>query len=154
MIKLIIAFFLTSSSVASNNYKRSDFGYIPYFNNSKIGFYTEQQCKTNIDHVVSLKDAFESGADNWDLKKKKKFSNDKSNHVSACYRVNSSKDSATPKVFLRRSSDQKGLDYKIKSFCKYLEIYFKVKMQYNLSFKNNDPNLFLKCKLNIKKIEN
>ena len=76
--------FLTSSSVASNNYKRSDFGYIPYFNNSKIGFYTEQQCITNIDHVVSLKDAFESGADNWDFKKEKKFSNDKSNHVSAC----------------------------------------------------------------------
>ncbi|MDC3024032.1 hypothetical protein OA264_00975 [Alphaproteobacteria bacterium] len=154
MIKLVIAFFLTFSALASNNYKRSDFGYIPYFNNSKKGFYTEQLCKTNIDHVVSLKDAFESGANTWDFEKKKKFSNDKSNHVPACYRVNSSKGSATPKDFLRRSSDKRGLDYKITSFCKYLEIYFRVKMKYNLSFKNNDSNLFLKCNLNIKNIEN
>ena len=72
----------------------------------------EKYCKTNIDHVVSLKDAFDSGAYKWSTNKKKKFSNDRSNHVSSCYKINSSKGSATPKHFLRRSNDGKGLEYK------------------------------------------
>ena len=80
---------------------------------------------------------------------KKKFANDKSNHVAACIKINSSKGSATPKHFLRRSNDGKGLDYKIISFCKYLEVYYKTKITYRLSFKNNDPNLFTKCNLKI-----
>ena len=29
---------------------------------SNIGFYTGKYCKTNIDHVVYLRDAYESGA--------------------------------------------------------------------------------------------
>lgn len=67
---------------------------------------------------------------------KKLFANDKKNHIPACYKINSSKGSATPKHFLRRSNDGKGLDYKIISFCKYLNIYHKTKIKYNLTFKN------------------
>ena len=77
------------------------------------------------------------------------FANDKGNHVPACYKINSSKGSATPKHFLRRSNDGKGLDYEIISFCKYLHIYYKTKVKYKLSFKNNDASLFIKCDLNI-----
>jgi len=41
-----------------------------------------------------------------DLRTKKNFANDKENYVSSCYRINSSKDSATPKDFLRRSNNK------------------------------------------------
>ena len=44
----------------------------------------------------------------------------------------------------------RGIEYEIKSFCSYLEIYYKVKIKYNLSFNNNHPDLFSKCSLNIK----
>ncbi len=151
MIKLNIAliFFFSLAIYAQDKYERSSFGYDPYKINSKTGFYTEKYCKTNIDHVVSLKDAFDSGAYNWSANKKKKFSNDRSNHVASCYKINSSKGSATPKNFLRRSNDGKGLEYKIISLCKYITIYYATKLKYNLSFKNNDPNLFARCGLKI-----
>ena len=149
MIKFFIAFFLIPIIQAKENYKRSDFNYEPYPINIEKGFYTGKTCKTNIDHVVSLKDAFLSGTYAWSTEMKKKFANDKTNHVAACIKINSSKGSATPKHFLRRSNDGKGLDYKIISFCKYLEVYYKTKITYKLSFKNNDPNLFTKCNLKI-----
>ena len=149
MIKFFIAFFFIPMVQAKENYKRSDFNYESYLINREKGFYTGKVCKTNIDHVVSLKDAFLSGAYAWSAEMKKKFANDKSNHVAACIKINSSKGSATPKHFLRRSNDGKGLDYKIISFCKYLEVYYKTKITYKLSFKNNDPNLFTKCNLKI-----
>ena len=151
MIKLFIAltFFFCLCIKADDNYKRSSFKYNSYSTNTNVGFYTGKYCKTNIDHVVSLKDAHDSGAKRWNQNLKELFSNDKSNHVPACYKINSSKGSATPKHFLRRSNDGKGLDYEIISFCKYLHIYYKTKIKYNLSFKNNDVSLFIKCDLNI-----
>ena len=149
MIRLFIAFFFIFAAQSSNKYDRDKFGYKSYKINIKKGFYTGKSCKTNIDHVVSLKDAFQSGAYYWNSEMKKKFSNDKSNHVAACYKVNSLKGSTTPKHFLRRSNDGKGLDYEIISLCKYLKIYYKTKIKYSLSFKNNDPILFLKCNLKI-----
>ena len=149
MIKFFVVFFFISIVQAKENYKRSDFNYESYLINIEKGFYTGKACKTNIDHVVSLKDAFLSGAYAWSTEMKKKFANDKTNHVAACIKINSSKGSATPKHFLRRSNDGKGLDYKIISFCKYLEVYYKTKITYKLSFENNDPNLFTKCNLKI-----
>ena len=149
MIKFFIAFFFVFSAHAKDKYQRSQFGYQSYFINSKVGFYTGKTCDTNIDHVVSLKDAYQSGANKWDFNMRKQFSNDKSNHVPACRRVNSSKGSSTPKHFLRRSNDGIGLDYKIIPFCNYLKIYYKTKIKYKLSFKNNDPTLFLRCKIKI-----
>lgn len=150
-IVFIAFFFLISISLTKDRYDRRSFGYMPYKINKTIGFYTQKKCKTNIDHVVSLKDAFKSGAIEWDKEKKNKFSNDKENHVISCYKINSSKGSSTPKNFLRRSQDKKGLDYNIVTFCKYLKIYFNIKIKYDLSFNNNDPNLFSKCSINIEK---
>jgi hypothetical protein len=104
----------------------------------------------NIDHVVSLKDAHDSGAGFWINSLKKQFANDKTNHVPSCSKVNSSKGASTPLDFLRKSSDGKGMEYEIKFFCSYLKIYHKVKIKYKLSFNNNNTELFSKCRLNIK----
>ena len=72
---------------------------------------------------------------------RKPFANDKLNHVLSCSRVNSSKVSATPFHFFRRSNDGKGLEYDIKPRCTYVGIYYQVKRQYALSFYNNDPEI-------------
>ena len=50
----------------------------------------------------------------------------------------------------RRSKDKKGLDYEIINFCNYVNTYFKIKKKYNLSFENNDSNLFNKCSIKLK----
>ena len=90
----------------ADGYDRKDFNYRSYKPNTSIGFYTGKTCDfINIDHVVSLKDAYESGASSWSDSKKKTFANDRANHVPSCGRVNSSKGSAVPKDFLRRSND-------------------------------------------------
>ena len=130
---------------APQKYTRSNFGYTPYAPASEIGFYTQESCKTNIDHVVSLKDAYLSGASSWSKEQKLLFANDTRNHVVSCARVNSSKGSSTPKDFLRKSADRKGFDYEIADFCGYLAIYKSVKDRYDLSFTNNDSTLFDDC---------
>ena len=50
----------------------------------------------------------------------------------------------------KKIHDGRGIEYEIKSFCSYLGIYFQVKTKYNLSFNNNNPELFSRCGLNIK----
>ena len=95
--------------------------------------------------MVSLKDAYESGASYWGASRKKAFANDRSNHVPSCGRVNSSKGSAVPKDFLRRSRDGKGLDYKIVRWCEYVTKYRSVKQAYGLSFIANDRSLLSDC---------
>ena len=134
----------------SRKYNRKSFQYKSYLPNTDVGFYTLSRCDTNIDHVVSLKDAHDSGASYWNNSLKEQFANDKANHVPSCSRVNSSKGASTPLDFLRKSSDGRGIEYEIKSFCSYIEIYHKIKIKYNLSFNNNHPDLFSKCNLNIK----
>ena len=131
-------------------YNRKSFQYKSYPPNTDIGFYTLLRCDTNIDHVVALKDAHDSGADFWNKSLKERFANDKANHVPSCSIVNSSKGASTPLDFLRKSSDGRGIEYEIKSFCSYLEIYYKVKIKYKLNFNNNNPELFSICELSIK----
>jgi hypothetical protein len=148
MIKLLIM--LTSLCLASlafaQGYDRKVFNYQSYKPNTAIGFYTNQSCDfINIDHVVSLKDAHESGAASWSPDKKRSFANDRANHVPSCGRVNSSKGSAGPKDFLRRSNDGKGLDYEIVRFCDYVQKYYAVKVRYDLSLADNDSVTFKSC---------
>ena len=131
-------------------YWRDLYSYRSYPTNISTGFYTGMKCPTNIDHVVSLKDAHESGGFNWSSSKKARFANDKSNHVPSCKRINSSKGSSTPKDFFRKSSDGRGMDFEIKNRCAYVEIYFKVKKQYNLAFTNNAPEVFAQCGIALK----
>ena len=89
---------LTALSFA-DGYDRKDFNYRSYKPNTVIGFYTGKACDfINIDHVVSLKDAYESGAASWSDSKKQTFANDRANHVPSCGRVNSSKGSAAPYI--------------------------------------------------------
>lgn len=75
--------------------------------------------------------------------------NDRSNHVPSCGRVNSSKGSARPKDFLRRSNDGKGLEYEIVRYCEYVQKYYAVKAEYGLSFEANDSATFESCAIAI-----
>jgi hypothetical protein len=150
-MKFILIFsvsILWANSAIGDSYDRKDFNYRSYKPNIAIGFYTGKTCDfINIDHVVSLKDAYESGAASWGASRKKAFANDRSNHVPSCGRVNSSKGSAVPKDFLRRSRDGKGLDYKIVRWCEYVTKYHAVKQVYGLSFIANDRSIFERCDL-------
>ena len=142
---LSVALIYTSASFASD-YDRKEFNYRSYKPNTATGFYTNEACDfINIDHVVSLKDAYESGASSWAASKKKVFANDRSNHVQSCRRVNSSKGSDGPSDFLRKSRDGRGLEYEIVRFCEYLQKYYAVKVKYGLSFKNNSKRPFQSC---------
>jgi len=136
----------TASLSFADGYDRKDFNYRSYKPDTSIGFYTNKTSDfINIDHIVSLKDAYESGASSWGASKKKAFANDRANHVPSCGRVNSSKGSTRPKDFLRRSNDGKGLEYKIVRFCEYVEKYHAVKLEYELSFEDNDSATFDSC---------
>jgi len=141
---------LITSAVVAGSYNRDSFFYQSYKPNTSIGYYTNQSCDfINIDHVVSLKDAYDSGAASWSAYKKRTFANDKANHVPSCGRVNSSKGSAGPKDFLRRSNDGKGLEYEIVRFCEYVQRYYAVKVEYELSFEGNDSATFEQCGVGI-----
>ncbi len=146
--------FILSASITNSapvEYDRRDYGYRSYASQSNFGFYTGKPCDTNIDHVVSLKDAHESGAWLWSFGDKANFANDRANHVSSCVMVNSSKGSSTPSDFVRKAADGKGLDYEITELCEYLKIYHSVKRKYKLSFSDNSSKLFSRCSLDISK---
>jgi hypothetical protein len=142
-------FFLLLTVVFSSfadSYDRKEFNYRSYKPNTSIGFYTNKACDfINIDHIVSLKDAYESGGASWGASRKKAFANDTFNHVPSCGRVNSSKGSEGPSDFLRRSRDGRGLEYEIVRFCEYVQKYYAVKVKYELSFKGNEPRPFKSC---------
>ena len=145
---LFVACLRLASGVIADSYDRKDFNYRSYKPNTAIGFYTGKTCDfINIDYIVSLKDAYESGAVSWSDSKKQSFANDRSNHVPSCGRVNSAKGSAVPKDFLRRSRDGKGLDYKIVRWCDYVTKYHSVKQAYGLSLIANDRSIFERCDL-------
>ena len=131
-------------------YSRDLYRYHSYPTSASTGFYSGMKCQTNIDHVVSLRDAHESGGFNWSSSKRARFANDKSNHVPSCKRINSFKGSSTPKDFFRKSSDGRGMDYEIKNRCAYVEIYFTVKKKYSLTFANNAPKIFAECGIALK----
>ena len=110
---------------SEDRYNRKDFNYRSYKPNTSIGFYTNKTCDfINIDHIVSLKDAYESGASSWSASKKKTFANDRSNHVPSCGRVNSSKGSAGLVISCAEVMTGNGLEYKIVRFCEYVQKYY------------------------------
>jgi len=144
-----VAIGIVSSSFA-DSYGRKEFNYRSYKPNTPAGFYTNQRCDfINIDHVVSLKDAYESGAASWSASKKESFANDRYNHVPSCGRVNSSKGSGGPSDFLRRSHDGRGLEYKIVRFCEYVAKYYAVKVKYGLSLGSNSAKTFATCGISV-----
>ena len=143
---LVFTLFWLVSLASADSYDREGFNYRSYKPSTSIGFCTGKTCDfINIDHIVSLRDAYESGASSWGASKKKAFANDRSNHVPSCGRVNSSKGSEGPSDFLRRSRDRRGLEYDIVRFCEYVQKYYAVKVKYGLSFRNNEPRPFKSC---------
>ena len=147
MRHLFLLFSAVSLLSWSDTYDREDFNYKSYKPATSIGYYTNQICDSiNIDHVVSLKDAYDSGASSWGYSKKRVFANDRFNHVPSCSRINSSKGSSGPYDFKRRSHDEKKcLDYEILRYCEYVEKYYAVKRKYGLSFRENDKATFQSC---------
>ena len=146
LVLSLITAIVTSNLTFAEGYNRVEFRYQSYKPDASIGFYTNQTCSSiNIDHIVSLKDAYDSGASSWSTYKKRTFANDKANHVPSCGRVNSSKGSTGPKDFLRRSNDGKGLEYEIIRFCEYVQKYYEVKADYELSFESNSAETFASC---------
>ena len=142
----LLLLLVTTTASAQYLYSRSDFNYKSYKPNTSIGFYTAQTCSAiDIDHVVSLRDAYNSGGTSWSLSKKQTFANDKANHVPACASVNRSKGASTPSEFLCKSNDGKGLEYEIITFCEYVGIYHSVKLKYELSFDGNSKSVFKSC---------
>jgi hypothetical protein len=137
---------LCSCNDEIGEYDRSKFGYKSYPSYTQIGFYTNEKCEDiDIDHVVSLRDAFDSGAYKWTTSEKEVFTNDRFNHVPACSFVNRSKGASLPTDFLRKSQDGKGRDYKIVRFCEYLRKYYAVKEKYDLSLSENNKALLAEC---------
>lgn len=135
------------SKSLSEQYDRDSFNFRSYSASGNVGFYTGELCiETDIDHIVSLKDAYDSGAWSWTTAQKKKFANDKTNHVESCSSVNRSKSSAAPKEFRNRSRDGKGLDYNIQNWCEYVIKYHSVKAHYHLSTAVNDMSLLYACR--------
>lgn len=146
LAKVFTLFFISQSTYAEDGYSRSDFSYKSYKPKTSVGFYTGQTCSAiDIDHVVSLKDAYDTGGASWSLSKKQAFANDRANHVPACASVNRSKGASTPSEFLRKSNDGKGLEYEIVTFCEYVGIYHSVKLKYELSFDGNRRDTFKEC---------
>jgi len=146
LILPLITAIVASNLTFADTYGLKDFNYRSYKPNTSIGFYTNKTCDfINIDHIVSLKDAYESGAASWGASKKKAFGNDTFNHVPSCGRVNSSKGSEGPSDFLRRSNDGKGFDYEIVRFCEYVQKYYAVKVKYGLSLEDNETRPFESC---------
>ena len=149
-LRLTIALLSIAFAAYAGGYNRTDFNYQSYKPSTSIGFYTNQSCDfITIDHIVSLKDAYDSGAASWGAPKKEVFANDRSNHVPSCGRVNSSKGSVWPKDFLRRSNDGVGLEYEIVRFCEYVQRYYAVKVRYGLSLADNDSITFKSCGITI-----
>ena len=155
-IKTLIQTFTASIAIGiasmsfADGYDRKDFNYRSYRPNTSIGFYTNKTCDfINIDHIVSLNDAYESGAASWSNLKKESFANDTFNHVPSCGRVNSSKGSEGPSDFLRRSNDGEGLEYEIVRFCEYVQKYYAVKVKYGLSLVSNDKKVFNGCEASL-----
>lgn len=147
---LLIAMSTVADISFSSEYERLSFNFESYAAEGLEGSYTGLKCeRVNIDHVVSLKDAHDSGAHSWTSEAKEIFANDRKNHLVACRSVNSSKGSAGPKDFLRRSRDGVGIDYKIVNFCGYVDLYYTIKVSYGLSFESNDSEIFGACGIEI-----
>ena len=138
---------------SQSSYDRREWKYKKYTFTNTIGFYSGVTCLIgiDIDHVVSLKDAHYSGGRLWDPERKSKFANDVQNLVPSCSEINRSKGASLPLKFIARADDGSGVefDFTKNNICKYLKIYKKVKVKYQLSFNANDASTFNYCKLSI-----
>ncbi len=146
LCKYILLAFLIAPDLCFAKYNRDDFNFRTYSPLTYTGWYTGRLCKDiDIDHVVSLQDAYNSGASSWSNAKKERFANDRVNHVSACASINRSKGASLPKDVIRKAGDGRGVDFEFYDLCGYIKKYYKVKKKYKLSFKGNSSRLFREC---------
>ena len=95
---------------------RKEFAYRSYPPTGTIGFYTrqskgEENCASiEIDHVVSIKEAFCRGLPRalWE-----NFASDRENHVEACSSINQSKGASGPDDFRKKANNNDGTEYEI-----------------------------------------
>ena len=138
--------FLQACSTALPEYNRDSYAFVSYSSEASIGYYSGDACEDiDIDHIVSLADAHESGAALWSDAKKALFANDRSNHVAACASINRSKGSSTPSDFLRKSADGAGVEFSFVDFCGYVAEYVAVKKSYSLLINEDDLVLLQNC---------
>ena len=110
---------------------------------STIGWYTGLTAvTTDVDHVVSLKDAYLSGGNRWSADEKRTFANDPSNHVAALPSVNRHmKNSKTPLRFISYMNYVIRSDFASGQCLKYVDLYVQIKEKYKLNFINNSIDL-------------
>ena len=108
---------------------------------SLLGWYTDTYSSaTDVDHVVALHDAYNSGGHEWNTDEKKAFANDPLNHVTAIPYVNRVlKNSYSPLKFIFNIS---GSSYAFAPgrCLEYVHLYTRIKRRYALDFKNNRIN--------------
>ena len=132
-----------TKKVIKQSYNRKNWKFIsknsPY-SESTLGFYTQIEAdKTDVDHIVALKDAYDSGGKKWHNSTKKLFSNDSENHAPALPYVNRViKNKYTPKIFIIRLKENASFDFAVGIKCEYLKRYVYIKKKYKLNYDNND----------------
>ena len=84
----------------------------------------------DIDHVVSLKDAWESGASKWSSKKRTQFANDLDNLIITNKRYNRQKGAQTPLTWTPLNKNYS---------CKYMKRWVFIKKKYKLDI---DPQIY------------
>ena len=125
---------------------RKEFAYKSYPSAGTIGFYTgwsedEENCaEIEIDHVVSIKEAFCRGLPRalW-----KNFANDRENHVEACSSINQSKGASGPEDFSDKADNDDGKEYTIINWDEYLYKYCTILKKYDL-LKKGEGSGFLR----------
>lgn len=148
---LLLLLMVTSSySSSALPFNRGDFKYHSYKAYSALGFYTAGNCSSvEVDHIVSFRDAHDSGAAGWSGFKKALFANDRKNHVAACAYMLRIKADLPPAQFMLKAREQMGPDFKITGVCDYIARCHAVKIKYSLLFENNDKQTFADCGLTI-----
>jgi hypothetical protein len=126
----------------SGSYNRSEWKFrssLSPVSELTVGWYTGVSGgPTDVDHVVSLKDAYLSGGYAWSVAKKSIFSNDPLNHVASVPYVNRTlKNANVPLLFIEKVQASSYMFARGKC-AEYVDLYVMVKQTYGLSFSNND----------------
>ncbi len=104
-------------------------------------YYNEVLMKASqidIDHIVPLKHAWESGAANWNPKRREEFANDPENLVVTNLKYNRSKGAQTPLTWMPMDRLYA---------CRYMNKWLYIKKKYGLFIGQKEKNFFslLKC---------
>lgn len=129
---------LKEHSLTKVKYRKSKRGYCTVESGKWNDFYFPevhtQASKVDIDHVVPLKNAWDSGAHAWAKAERETFANDPLNLVITNRKYNRQKGAQTPLTWAPIDRDY---------YCKYLNLWIKIKRKYQLTI-NKQVFLFLR----------